>query len=141
MWEDGRRNQFVLFNYLLTRINQNPTRLTLIPFKSTPSRNPRTLFSVGLTLTDPSLPTHPWYGPLWGTVIPYLKLELKMYVTHLGGERALKIVISPRDAALMCISEEKHLPTGVILILPHRSIHSSDGARRDSFAPLPSLWI
>lgn len=49
VWEDGRRNQFVLFNYLLTRINQNPMRLTLIPFESTPSRDPRTLLSVGLT--------------------------------------------------------------------------------------------
>lgn len=56
-------------------------------------------------------------------------------------ERALKIIIFPRDAALVRISEEKHLPTGVILILPHRSIHSSDRARIDSLALLPSLWI
>lgn len=95
-------------------------------------KDPRTLLSVGLTrYRSFTSHTHTWYVPLWGTVIPYLKLEL----------RALKIIIFPRDAALVRISEEKHLPTGVILILPHRSIHSSDGARIDSLALLPSLWI
>lgn len=129
------------FNYRLTRINQDLMRLTLIPFECTPSRDPRTLLSVGFTPYR-SITSHT--PMVWTFVedsypLPEAGTKGVCHCTWVG--RALKIIVSPRDAALVCISKEKHLPTGVILILPLRNIHSSDRTRMDSFALLPSLWI